>query len=192
MQIIEKVQQALRHVNGLFPEVTQVFFGADGRWFYCSEHFEAPDIFGKVDTGLLEDAAAAAGRLQGFPCAFRLLSLADFYAFWDELANVPTADGHFEYSDGAIEEQFLHFPPGTPREEIWHWFEAQHPDFVVGFVQQGIRYALWVVRLTLDTGVKFEWAGYAADRSYAQQRAIAAAIAKTGDQVFEVVDIELQ
>lgn len=31
MHFNETVQQALRQVNALFPEVTQVFFGADGR-----------------------------------------------------------------------------------------------------------------------------------------------------------------
>lgn len=31
MQFNEKVQKALRYVNGIFPAVTQVFFGTDGR-----------------------------------------------------------------------------------------------------------------------------------------------------------------
>ena len=38
-----------------------------------------------------------------------------------------------------IEEPFLHFPAGTHREDIWHWFESQHPEFIVGEVMQGIR-----------------------------------------------------
>ena len=25
-----------------------------------------------------------------------------------------------------IEEPYLHFPAGTHREEIWHWFDEQH------------------------------------------------------------------
>lgn len=31
MQFNEKVQAALHHVHSVFPEVTQVFYGADGR-----------------------------------------------------------------------------------------------------------------------------------------------------------------
>lgn len=144
MQFNKKVQEALRHINSLFPSVTQVFYGADGRWFFCNEDFTAAnfnDAPGKANIGLLEDAADAADEDMGFPCAYRLLTLADYYAYWDLLSNIPTADGHFEYEDGAIEKPFLIFPAGTNREEIWHWFEAQHPDFVVGEVMQGIRRA---------------------------------------------------
>ena len=34
-----------------------------------------------------------------------------------------------------IEEDFLHFPIGTSREEIWHWFDEQH--------SMGINYLLY-------------------------------------------------
>jgi hypothetical protein len=80
MQFNEKVQMALRHVSGIFPKVTQVFFGADGRWMYCDDDFEAPNFDeapGKVNIELLEDAADAANDDKGFPCAYRLLTLAD-------------------------------------------------------------------------------------------------------------------
>lgn len=40
---------------------------------------------------------------------------------WIKLGNVPID----EYE--CIELGFLHFPPGTERENIWHWFEAQFP-----------------------------------------------------------------
>ena len=142
MQFNEKVQMALRHVNGVFPEVTKVFFGADVRWMYCNQDFEAPNFDeapGKVDIGLLEDAADAADNDIGFPCAYRLLTLADYYWWWDRLGNIPVSEGNDEVEADTIEEPFLHFPVGTHREEIWHWFEAQHPDFVVGEVMQGIR-----------------------------------------------------
>jgi len=36
---------------------------------------------------------------------------------WDMLKDIPVDD------DENIEVQFLHFPPGTDREDIWHWFE---------------------------------------------------------------------
>lgn len=80
MQFNEKVQAALRHVHGFFPDVTQVFYGADGRWMFCDEDFEAPNFdeaSGKVDISLLEDAADAADNDKGFPCAYRLLPLAE-------------------------------------------------------------------------------------------------------------------
>ena len=50
---------------------------------------------------------------------------------WQKLRDVLVND------NGHLEEPFEHFPEGTDREEIWHWFEAQNPDFVVGDVQQG-------------------------------------------------------
>lgn len=137
-----KIQEALRHVNSRFPDVTQVFYGADGRWLFCNEEFVGPnfvDAAEPIDLGLIEDAADMAGNDKGFPSAYPLLTLADYYFWWDRLAEVPTADSPTEYEDGAIEEPFLHFPAGTHREDIWRWFEAQHPDFVVGDVQQGIR-----------------------------------------------------
>lgn len=142
MQFNEKVQAALRHINGLFPRVTQVFYGSDGRWMFCTEDFEAPNFFeatNKLDVGLLEGAAEAADNDKGFPCAYRLLNLSDYYWWWDKLQDIPVSDGTDEVEADTIEEVFLHFPVGTHREEIWHWFEAQHDDFVVGEVMQGIR-----------------------------------------------------
>lgn len=142
MQFNTKVQEALKHVNNLFPQVTQVFYGADGRWMFCDEDFNAPNFKNapdKLDISILEDAADSAGEQQGFPCAYVLFTLADYYALWDSLSDIPTVDNHPEFEDNSIELPFLHFPAGTPREEIWRWFEAQHPEFKVGDVQQGIR-----------------------------------------------------
>lgn len=145
MQFNSKVQEALRHVNSLFPQVTQVFFSANGMWRYCDDFFEAPsfiDAANPVDVGLLEDAVDAAANDAEFPCAYRLFTLSDYYALWDSLADIPVAEGESsEMEEGAIEQDFLHFRAGTPREDIWRWFESQHPEFVVGEVQQGIRRA---------------------------------------------------
>jgi hypothetical protein len=64
-------------------------------------------------------------------------TLAELYALWDKLGDVPTGfDG--DYVD-CLEEPFLHFPVQTHRETVWHWFEAQHPDFIAGEVMQGVR-----------------------------------------------------
>jgi len=68
-----KVQEALRHVRSVFPEVTQVFYGAQGNWLYCSDDLEAPGFDGPhaaVDVGLLEEALCAAAEEKGLPCAY--------------------------------------------------------------------------------------------------------------------------
>lgn len=196
MQFNKQVQQALRHINSIFPEVTQVFYGADGRWMFCDEEFVAPD-FGKahapVDVGLLEDAATAADEQKGFPCGYRLLSLDDYYTIWDELADIPVSNGDGEVEADTIEQPFLHFAVGTHREEIWHWFEDQHPDFIVGDVMQGIRRkganSTWTVALKMESGETFDWAGKADDEKHAEGQAIADATTKTGEQVLEMLQI---
>ena len=45
---------------------------------------------------------------------------------WGEFADVPMNPGTEE-----MEEPFLHFPAGTNREEIWHWFDERHSKGVV-------------------------------------------------------------
>jgi hypothetical protein len=64
------------------------------------------------------------------------LPLSTLYALWKKLGDVPMAD---RVNAECLEEEFLDFPPGTHREEIWHWFEARNPAFIVGDVMQGIR-----------------------------------------------------
>ncbi len=67
------VEVALRHVNSVFPNVTQVFYGIDGRWLYFDENLECPDFEdGNIDVSLLEEAANAAYEDKGFPCSYRL------------------------------------------------------------------------------------------------------------------------
>jgi hypothetical protein len=66
----------------------------------------------------------AAGAIKTSKTMLELLTL------WKQLGDVPTV---FEGEDvDTIEEVFLHFPIGTHREEIWHWFEQQNPEFIVG------------------------------------------------------------
>lgn len=38
---------------------------------------------------------------------------------WEKLGDIPID------TDEQIKEEFLHFPVGTHRETIWHWFEEQ-------------------------------------------------------------------
>jgi hypothetical protein len=56
-------------------------------------------------------------------------SLEELDILWDALGDIPTV---FEGDDvDRLELSFLHFPAGTHREEVWHWFEAQNPKFSV-------------------------------------------------------------
>ena len=49
----------------------------------------------------------------------------DWRALWSQLGDIPIDE------DEQIEEPFLHFPIGTEREDIWHWFEETF-DIVLG------------------------------------------------------------
>lgn len=62
-----------------------------------------------------------------------MIELERLLRLWLELGDV------YVDSDGRTERSFLHFPEGTHCEEIWHWFEAQNPHFIVGDMQQGKR-----------------------------------------------------
>lgn len=45
---------------------------------------------------------------------------------WAEFADVP-----MDPETEEMEEPFLHFPAGTNREEIWHWFDERHSKGIV-------------------------------------------------------------
>lgn len=60
-------------------------------------------------------------------------TLKALYALWDKLSDVPVDE------QGLLEADFLYFEAGKPREDVWRWFEARNPDFVVGDVMQGKR-----------------------------------------------------
>lgn len=48
---------------------------------------------------------------------------------WDEFADVPM-NPDTEKMEGA----FLHFPAGTPREDIWHWFDERYSKGVAALL----------------------------------------------------------
>jgi hypothetical protein len=52
-------------------------------------------------------------------------SLEELNNLWEQFSNTPVDD------DGSIYEEFNGFPQGTNREDIWYWFEEQHPLFSV-------------------------------------------------------------
>lgn len=49
---------------------------------------------------------------------------------WEMLGDIPIDD------DGYIDIPYIHFPEGTHREVIWHWFENTF-DFSVGIAMNG-------------------------------------------------------
>ncbi len=51
-------------------------------------------------------------------------------ALWKQFADVP-----MNPDTECMEEDFLHFPAGTDREEIWHWFDERH--------SKGVAYLLY-------------------------------------------------
>ena len=40
---------------------------------------------------------------------------------WDKFADVP-----MNPDTECMEAEFLDFPAGTPREDLWHWFDERH------------------------------------------------------------------
>jgi len=38
---------------------------------------------------------------------------------WEDFGAIPINENE------EIEQKFLHFEVGTPREEVWHWFEDE-------------------------------------------------------------------
>lgn len=60
---------------------------------------------------------------------------AELGQMWEELADVPvTEDGDEE----PIEENFYFFSKGTPKMDIWHWFDTKHPKgLAVGLQHMG-------------------------------------------------------
>lgn len=51
------VEKALKHIATIHPEVTQVVYDQDLRWFYSDSAGRGPTFIGEEDIGLLEDAA---------------------------------------------------------------------------------------------------------------------------------------
>lgn len=52
---------------------------------------------------------------------------------WEQLEDIP-----MNPDDECIEAPFLHFPVGTEREEIWHWFDERHSKGVAYLLYGGV------------------------------------------------------
>lgn len=56
---------------------------------------------------------------------------------WDEFGDVP-----MDPETERMEYQWMDFPAGTHREEIWHWFDERH--------SKGVYYLLYERRMEYD------------------------------------------
>lgn len=50
---------------------------------------------------------------------------------WELIGEVPVNN------DDEIEEDFLGFPEGTHKEEVWHWFDEEYPAGVCRLMMGG-------------------------------------------------------
>lgn len=68
-------------------------------------------------------------------------SLSELYGLWDQLRDVAVVEDATRPGSAllCLDQPFLHFSKGAEVEEVWHWFERQNPQFIVGDVMQGIR-----------------------------------------------------
>ena len=58
-------------------------------------------------------------------------TLEELVRLWNIGSAIPVDDKDF------TAESWAGFPPGTPRDIIWEWFDEQHPDFSVKRALQG-------------------------------------------------------
>jgi hypothetical protein len=60
---------------------------------------------------------------------------------WAQLSNVcifeKGDDDIGDFEPESIVTPFLHFPAGTPREDIWHWFENVFPVTIRDLMYSG-------------------------------------------------------
>lgn len=73
------------------------------------------DVLLKNETGSMQTETSISGR-----------SLEDLRSLWAKFGDEPVD------AEDQLEKPFLHFMPGTHREDVWRWFESQHPQFIVG------------------------------------------------------------
>lgn len=85
------------------------------------------------DIGLAQALLETQCRLHRAACR-----LSELYRLWDQLCEIPC---HFAPASGEAlcSQAFLHFRADTPREQVWAWFERQHPAFCVGAILEGKR-----------------------------------------------------
>ena len=61
---------------------------------------------------------------------FPNLSDAIVYALWQTLEDVPISTDIEE----TLEQEFFIFPVGTPKEDVWHWFDDNYSKGVASLL----------------------------------------------------------
>lgn len=56
-------------------------------------------------------------------------TMTDLNTLWKELGDLPTEEN--TAGEITLAAPFRGFPIGTDVIDVWHWFEAQHPEFSV-------------------------------------------------------------
>jgi hypothetical protein len=62
----------------------------------------------------------------------QLMTDLELEQLWNDFGNTPIFD------DDTIEEPFLHFPTGTDRFDIWHWFDDRHSKGIIFLVMNEV------------------------------------------------------
>lgn len=130
------IASALEHVVARHPLVVSVTYDQEGHWDYAHADGTGPTFTLDEDVFLLQcgsDEAHSLGltgtRIRRFLFSC-MKTMSQLQKLWSTLADIPvTEDGQ------RLDEGFLHFEAGASVEDVWHWFEQQHPSFVVGEAQ---------------------------------------------------------
>lgn len=86
------------------------------------------DEYRYYDTYLTELTVRAKATTQSIPTLQQRDDTLE--ALWEQLADVPV-----DPDTEKLEEQYIHFPAGTVREDVWHWFDERH--------SKGVAYLLY-------------------------------------------------
>lgn len=82
----------------------------------------------------ITDEDMAEIRRRGLGCSYYNWKMVYVKDLWDDLGDVPMNPETEE-----IEQQWRHFPPGTFREDIWHWFEEEFDISVAEIITSSIK-----------------------------------------------------
>lgn len=99
---------------------------------------DRPAVWAFINDGQLTEAQreALADALANIPTDPKpAMTLSAIYRLWDKLRDVPVDD------DGNLQEPFEQFGVNSPREEVWHWMEAQNYRFSVSRAMNGTHLA---------------------------------------------------
>lgn len=80
-------------------------------------------------------------------------NLKELQELWDKLGDIPVNN------DDEIEEDFLNFPAGTSKFDVWHWFDERCPNGVA----EDLMYGFEVTKIDNDDVLDSCWGYYGDD-----------------------------